>query len=52
VDQRAATKTKEPLRTLAASRRKGNKVLFGQNLVHDGKGILRAGSPVEVSQDR
>ena len=52
VDQRTATKTKEPLRTLATFRRKGNKVLFGQNLVHDGEGILRAGSPVKVLQDR
>jgi uncharacterized protein len=52
VDQRTATKTKEPLRTLATFRRKGNKVHFGQNLVHDGKGILRVGSPIEVSQDR
>jgi uncharacterized protein len=52
VDQRTATKTKEPLRTLATFRRKGNQVLFGQNLVHDGKGILRAGSPIDVSQDR
>ena len=52
VDQRTAAKTKEPLRTLATFRREGNKVLFGQNLVHDGKGILRAGNPVEVLRDR
>jgi uncharacterized protein YcbX len=52
VDQGAATKTREPLRTLATFRRKGNKVLFGQNLVHDGEGVLRAGILVEVSQDR
>jgi MOSC domain-containing protein len=52
VDQRTATKTKEPLRTLATFRREGNKVLFGQNLVHDGKGVLRAGNPVEVLQGR
>ena len=52
VDQRTAIKTKEPLRTLATFRREGNKVLFGQNLVHDGKGVLRAGNPVEVLQGR
>jgi uncharacterized protein YcbX len=52
VDQRTATKTKEPLRTLAAFRREGNKVLFGQNLLHDGKGILRVGNLLEVLQDQ
>ena len=48
VDQRTATRGKEPLRTLATFRRSGTKVLFGQNLVHDQTGILRTGDPVEV----
>jgi len=37
----------EPLRTLATFRRQDNKVMFGQNLVHYGVGILRVGDPVE-----
>jgi uncharacterized protein YcbX len=48
VDQRTAARGKEPLRTLATFRRSGTKVLFGQNLVHDETGLLRAGDPVEV----
>jgi uncharacterized protein YcbX len=52
VDQSTATRGKEPLRTLATFRRSGTKVLFGQNLVHDGTGVLRAGDPVEVLRAR
>jgi uncharacterized protein YcbX len=52
VDQRTAARGKEPLRTLATFRRSGTKVLFGQNLVHDGTGVLRAGDPVEVLRAR
>jgi uncharacterized protein len=52
VDQESATKGKEPLRTLARFRRAGNKVLFGQNLIHDQRGTLRIGDPVEILQTR
>jgi uncharacterized protein YcbX len=52
VDQESATKGKEPLRTLARFRRAGNKVLFGQNLIHDEIGTLRIGDPVEILQIR
>ena len=52
VDQQTATSGKEPLRTLARFRRAGNKVLFGQNLIHDGTGTLHTGDPVEVLQAR
>ena len=38
----------EPLKTLMSYRKEGNKVLFGQNLIHDGEGVLRVGMPVEV----
>jgi uncharacterized protein YcbX len=47
VDQGTASRGKEPLRTLATFRKRGTKVLFGQNLVHDETGILRVGDPVE-----
>ncbi len=38
----------EPLRTLATYRRRGNKVYFGQNVVHRGRGLLRVGDAVTV----
>lgn len=38
----------EPLRTLERTRRRGGKVVFGQNLLHDGGGTLRVGDAVEV----
>jgi uncharacterized protein YcbX len=52
VDQRTAARGKEPLRTLARFRRRGTKVLFGQNLIHDGTGTLRVGDPVEILWSR
>jgi uncharacterized protein YcbX len=38
----------EPLRTLSTFRRRGSGVLFGQNLVHYGTGVLRSGDPITV----
>ncbi len=38
----------EPLRTLMSFRKQGNKVMFGQNLIHRGQGELRAGMDVEI----
>ncbi len=38
----------EPLATLMTYRRQGNKVMFGQNVIHRGRGVLRVGAPVEV----
>jgi uncharacterized protein YcbX len=50
VDQGTAATSKEPLRTLARFRRAGTRVLFGQNLIHDGTGILRLNDPLEILQ--
>ena len=48
-DQATAELGKEPLRTLATyRRRRDGKVLFGQNLLHEGAGVIRAGDAVEV----
>ncbi|MES9963194.1 MAG: MOSC domain-containing protein [Candidatus Sedimenticola sp. 20ELBAFRAG] len=47
-DQATAERGVEPLRTLATYRQRGNKVYFGQNLVHDGVGEIRTGLSVEV----
>ena len=52
VDQRTADTGKEPLRTLARFRKRDSKVLFGQNLIHDNLGTLRAGDPVEILWSR
>jgi uncharacterized protein YcbX len=38
----------EPLRTLLTYRRTPNGVMFGQNLIPRGRGVLRVGDPVEV----
>jgi uncharacterized protein YcbX len=48
IDQTTAEKNKEPLKTLATYRRKGNKILFGQNLTMEGEGILNAGDEIKV----
>ncbi len=47
-DQLDGSRSAEPLKTLASYRRVGDKVLFGQNLVHLGQGRIRAGDPVRV----
>ncbi|CAA9588499.1 MAG: Flavodoxin reductases (ferredoxin-NADPH reductases) family 1 [uncultured Truepera sp.] len=49
VDQVTGTAGKEPLRTLAGYRRVGKKVMFGQNLIHDGRGLVRTGDVVRVT---
>lgn len=48
VDPDTAERGKEPLRTLAKYRRQDGKVMFGQNLVHEGRGRLEIGMAVEV----
>ena len=46
VNQETGDKGKEPLITLSSYRKKNNKVLFGQNLVHEGSGIIKVGKPL------
>ncbi len=48
VDPYTAETGREPLKTLARYRQRGNQVHFGQNLLHDGPGELRLGMPLEV----
>lgn len=40
IDQEKGIGGKEPLKTLAGYRKKNNKVYFGQNLTHEGEGII------------
>lgn len=46
VDQETAESGSEPLATLSTFRKKNNKVLFGQNLIHEGIGIINVGNPL------
>lgn len=48
IDQNTATKSDEPLRTLSSFRKFDNKILFGQNLVHQGTGEIMANSELQV----
>jgi len=45
-DQREGSRTPEPLRTLAGYRSENDRVLFGQNLVHRGTGVVSVGDEV------
>jgi uncharacterized protein YcbX len=47
-DQRTGERSKEPLRTLATYRSKGNKVMFGMNAVGDATGSIRVGDLVSA----
>jgi len=47
-DQETLERGQEPLRTLAAFRRQEQKVMFGQNVVHYGTGVLRVGDVVAI----
>jgi uncharacterized protein YcbX len=51
-DQQTGRRGKEPLRTLATFRTVDGKVLFGENLIHDGPGPVRTGDAVEVLERR
>lgn len=52
VDPETGTRGKEPLRTLSSYRKREGGVMFGQNALHDGEGVLRVGDPVEVLSRR
>jgi uncharacterized protein YcbX len=47
-DQATAVRGKEPLRTLGLHRRVGSGLVFGQNLVPEGRGTLRVGDPLTI----
>jgi uncharacterized protein YcbX len=48
IDQITIAKTKEPLKTLAKYRRRGNDVFFGQNLIHTGNGFVSVGDEISI----
>lgn len=48
-DQATGERGREPLRTLATYRLVDGKILFGQNLIHDGPGAIRVGQECVVA---
>jgi uncharacterized protein YcbX len=48
IDQQTGVSGKEPLKTLATYRRRANNIYVGQNLVHDGEGIISVGDEIKV----
>ena len=48
VNPETGSKGTEPLQTLAKYRREGNKVFFGQNVIHDSQGLLKQGDLLSV----
>ncbi|GGG99379.1 MOSC domain-containing protein [Mucilaginibacter phyllosphaerae] len=48
IDQQTIQKGKEPLKTLAGYRRKGAKIMFGQNLILGGTGTINIGDELNV----
>ncbi len=52
VNQVTAEVGKEPLATLSLFRKFGNKILFGQNLIHSGEGNINVGDELEVIEEK
>jgi uncharacterized protein YcbX len=49
IDQESGVQGKEPLRTMAGFRKKNGKILFGQNAIISGPGLLTVGDEIVVS---
>ena len=52
VNHETGVKGREPLRTLATYRLNGNKILFGQNLLHKGNGIVHTGDIIQMQSQQ
>jgi uncharacterized protein YcbX len=50
IDQQTGIKAKEPLKTLSTYRMKNNKILFGQNLLYNGKGKITVGDTITIHE--
>jgi len=51
VDQQTGEKSQEPLKTLASYRSFGQKILFGQNIMHTNLGLLRLGDELKITRN-
>jgi hypothetical protein len=52
INQQTAEKAKEPLKTLSTYRLKNKKILFGQNLLHQGTGIISVGNTITIHEQK
>lgn len=52
IDQETGIAEKEPLKTLSDYRKKNNKIYFGQNLIHEGEGIIRVNDEIRIEKLR
>lgn len=52
VDQETGIKGKEPLTTLSSYRTVNNKIMFGQNLLHNGIGVIETGMQLKNIQGK
>jgi uncharacterized protein YcbX len=50
IDQENGLSGKEPLKTLARYRSKNKKIMFGQNLSHEGLGEIKVGDELQVTK--
>lgn len=50
INPQTALLDKEPLRTLARTRKWNNKVFFGQNALHDNLGVIHVGDSVVINE--
>lgn len=48
INQSVASKSQEPLKTLATYRQKDNKIYFGQNVLVNGSGKVNVGDQIEI----
>ena len=51
-DQRTGERGSQPLKMLGRRRRFGKALVFGQNMIPDGPGVIRTGDPVRVQEQR
>ena len=49
-DQTTGERGSQPLTMLGVKRRFGQALVFGQNLIPDSPGLIRAGDPVEITE--
>jgi uncharacterized protein YcbX len=48
INPETAERGKEPSKTLATYRMHRNKIYFGQNLLHNGEGVIKVGDEIEI----
>ncbi|PWS28765.1 MOSC domain-containing protein [Pedobacter yonginense] len=48
INQQTGNKGQEPLKTLANYRNVNNKIMFGQNLLHKGSGLISVGDEIHI----